>query len=361
MTDRRWLEGEKSFPIKKRRGGLSWGSDVGAKASGDKNMGMKSTLRKRMITQNPNDGEEDDDADEKLDVNDKEDGDADKKLGGNDIGDANDAAIKGINGDGIGSMEDNETTKKPQDKNKVLPKASARRASIVIEGMQMTSKAIKSDENPVHVNSCTIAKKRGKIPSEPNDKEGDDPVEKVQVGVPKKLITNRRRRAPTKTSDEGGGEDGGGGGKVVGRRGRKRQAVDKSGIEEQKEQWAVTRSVVTADGGGSAVTQGSRCSRYNGRGWRCRQITLAGYSLCEHHLGKGRMKNMSSVGKSSATSRIPPQPRKHGCDEGQRKSLSPASPAPSAANSSRKGKEALVEGEMRKKKRGLEAFFFSNH
>ncbi|CAN6465230.1 unnamed protein product [Victoria cruziana] len=31
-----------------------------------------------------------------------------------------------------------------------------------------------------------------------------------------------------------------------------------------------------------------RCTRMNGRGWRCSKPTLVGYSLCEHHLGKGR-------------------------------------------------------------------------
>jgi hypothetical protein len=46
---------------------------------------------------------------------------------------------------------------------------------------------------------------------------------------------------------------------------------------------------------GSALMEGSRCSRVNGRGWRCCQQTLVGYSLCEHHLGKGRLRSMSSV------------------------------------------------------------------
>ncbi|CAA6664714.1 unnamed protein product [Spirodela intermedia] len=41
--------------------------------------------------------------------------------------------------------------------------------------------------------------------------------------------------------------------------------------------------------------EGSRCSRVNGRGWRCCQQTLVGYSLCEHHLGKGRLRSVSSV------------------------------------------------------------------
>ena len=41
------------------------------------------------------------------------------------------------------------------------------------------------------------------------------------------------------------------------------------------------------------LEEGSRCSRVNGRGWRCCQQTLYGYSLCEHHLGKGRVRSTS--------------------------------------------------------------------
>lgn len=41
---------------------------------------------------------------------------------------------------------------------------------------------------------------------------------------------------------------------------------------------------------GNVIMEGSRCSRVNGRGWRCCQPTLVGYSLCEHHLGKGRLR-----------------------------------------------------------------------
>ncbi|XP_076894430.1 uncharacterized protein LOC143546707 [Bidens hawaiensis] len=44
----------------------------------------------------------------------------------------------------------------------------------------------------------------------------------------------------------------------------------------------------------SVIMEGSRCSRVNGRGWRCSQQTLVGYSLCEHHLGKGRVRSMNS-------------------------------------------------------------------
>ncbi|KAK7355096.1 hypothetical protein VNO80_14341 [Phaseolus coccineus] len=50
---------------------------------------------------------------------------------------------------------------------------------------------------------------------------------------------------------------------------------------------------------GGALLEGSRCSRVNGRGWRCCQQTLVGYSLCEHHLGKGRLRSMTSVRNKS--------------------------------------------------------------
>lgn len=46
---------------------------------------------------------------------------------------------------------------------------------------------------------------------------------------------------------------------------------------------------------GGAIMEGSRCSRVNGRGWRCCQQTLVGYSLCEHHLGKGRLRSIANV------------------------------------------------------------------
>ncbi|KAE8711131.1 hypothetical protein F3Y22_tig00110303pilonHSYRG00288 [Hibiscus syriacus] len=48
-------------------------------------------------------------------------------------------------------------------------------------------------------------------------------------------------------------------------------------------------------GRSGALMEGSRCSRVNGRGWRCCQQTLVGYSLCEHHLGKGRLRSITSV------------------------------------------------------------------
>ncbi|TYH76737.1 hypothetical protein ES332_D04G107500v1 [Gossypium tomentosum] len=61
-------------------------------------------------------------------------------------------------------------------------------------------------------------------------------------------------------------------------------------------------------GRGGALMEGSRCSRVNGRGWRCCQQTLVGYSLCEHHLGKGRLRSMTSVRSRSLASKEEGQP-----------------------------------------------------
>ncbi|KAL4356126.1 hypothetical protein HN51_027501 [Arachis hypogaea] len=62
---------------------------------------------------------------------------------------------------------------------------------------------------------------------------------------------------------------------------------------------------------GGALMEGSRCSRVNGRGWRCCQPTLVGYSLCEHHLGKGRLRSMTSVrSRSIATPTTAGAPKK---------------------------------------------------
>ncbi|KAI4365443.1 hypothetical protein MLD38_021427 [Melastoma candidum] len=63
------------------------------------------------------------------------------------------------------------------------------------------------------------------------------------------------------------------------------------------------RGGVGADGSGGTSMEGSRCSRVNGRGWRCGQQTLVGYSVCEHHLGKGRLRSMTNV-RSRSTTRV---------------------------------------------------------
>ncbi|KAI4348788.1 hypothetical protein L6164_009466 [Bauhinia variegata] len=73
--------------------------------------------------------------------------------------------------------------------------------------------------------------------------------------------------------------------------------------EEEEEERKPDLNVGKKRARGSALMEGSRCSRVNGRGWRCCQQTLVGYSLCEHHLGKGRLRSMTSVrSRSAATS-----------------------------------------------------------
>ncbi|KAK1263846.1 hypothetical protein QJS04_geneDACA017493 [Acorus gramineus] len=37
--------------------------------------------------------------------------------------------------------------------------------------------------------------------------------------------------------------------------------------------------------------EGTQCSRVNGRGWRCKRMAVAGFALCPHHQGKGRLQN----------------------------------------------------------------------
>lgn len=75
------------------------------------------------------------------------------------------------------------------------------------------------------------------------------------------------------------------------------------GKDEGKKQQQLATSTGTGTGTGgpkkrrgpAVLLEGSRCSRVNGRGWRCSQPTLVGYSLCEHHLGKGRMRSAAAA------------------------------------------------------------------
>ncbi|KAF2289490.1 hypothetical protein GH714_036616 [Hevea brasiliensis] len=73
------------------------------------------------------------------------------------------------------------------------------------------------------------------------------------------------------------------------------EELEEDGDEETKGDDHRTSSSVKKRVRGGALSEGSRCSRVNGRGWRCCQQTLVGYSLCEHHLGKGRLRSMTSV------------------------------------------------------------------
>uniref|UniRef100_A0A5B6YZ51 Putative WRC protein n=1 Tax=Davidia involucrata TaxID=16924 RepID=A0A5B6YZ51_DAVIN len=71
---------------------------------------------------------------------------------------------------------------------------------------------------------------------------------------------------------------------------------------------------------GGKIMEGSRCSRMNGRGWRCCQPTLVGYSLCEHHLGKGKLRSMNSVRRRTTEAKIN-STKKDDDDNGNEKGL----------------------------------------
>ncbi|KAI3412254.1 Growth-regulating factor [Psidium guajava] len=81
------------------------------------------------------------------------------------------------------------------------------------------------------------------------------------------------------------------------------------GGEDKKVLVSIESSGAKKKGRGGALMEGSRCSRVNGRGWRCCQQTLVGYSLCEHHLGKGRLRSMTSVRSKSKRPNLPPPAR----------------------------------------------------
>lgn len=70
---------------------------------------------------------------------------------------------------------------------------------------------------------------------------------------------------------------------------------DKAGNDDSSSTPNNSTTVKKMNKRGSVIMEGSRCSRVNGRGWRCCQQTLVGYSLCEHHLGKGRLRSISNV------------------------------------------------------------------
>ncbi|KAJ6923785.1 hypothetical protein NC652_017183 [Populus alba x Populus x berolinensis] len=75
--------------------------------------------------------------------------------------------------------------------------------------------------------------------------------------------------------------------------------------EDDKETKEGASSKVKMKARGGALLEGSRCSRVNGKGWRCCQQTLVGYSFCEHHLGKGRLRSMNSVRSRSIATTVP--------------------------------------------------------
>lgn len=84
--------------------------------------------------------------------------------------------------------------------------------------------------------------------------------------------------------------------------------VDKKPVIEENGMYNSSSGGVKKSKRGNVIMEGSRCSRVNGRGWRCCQPTLVGYSLCEHHLGKGRLRSMASVRRGGGGGAPPRQP-----------------------------------------------------
>ncbi|KAK4749280.1 hypothetical protein SAY87_026729 [Trapa incisa] len=98
----------------------------------------------------------------------------------------------------------------------------------------------------------------------------------------------KKPRRNQEDSEEEEGEDG----EVEG------EEEDNLGTADSKNRsiaWPSNPSGKRGRGARCIVMGGSGCSRVNGRGWRCGQPTLVGYCLCEHHLGKGRLRSMITV------------------------------------------------------------------
>ncbi|KAJ8477480.1 hypothetical protein OPV22_021207 [Ensete ventricosum] len=117
----------------------------------------------------------------------------------------------------------------------------------------------------------------------------------------------------------------------------------------------------------AAPMEGSRCSRVNGRGWRCCQKTLVGYSLCEHHLGKGRLRSMRSVrgqlgiskpnwstgGRNSVAPSTSPQRQPEKEEEHARQSLHLLVAADNEADKIEEDEEEEEEKMVRKKRKKI--------
>uniref|UniRef100_A0A0E0HMJ8 WRC domain-containing protein n=1 Tax=Oryza nivara TaxID=4536 RepID=A0A0E0HMJ8_ORYNI len=145
---------------------------------------------------------------------------------------------------------------------------------------------------------------------------GNVDLGKKSSGVARRRLALLQQENGVDCSDsKGPGEEHGGAGDAhrsvplpctggeVGSKSEPAAAVAPAVIVDVKEE----KSVGNGGGGGGAkkrrgggapavLMEGSRCSRVNGRGWRCSQPTLVGYALCEHHLGKGRMRSVTGGG-----------------------------------------------------------------
>ncbi|KAG4916019.1 hypothetical protein JHK87_053576 [Glycine soja] len=136
-----------------------------------------------------------------------------------------------------------------------------------------------------------LKKRRGNF-EENNKNNAATHSKKMKV----KMKTKMNKKCSTRNKEDSMGEE-----------------LDEEDEEEKKveETKAEVNIVSKKRARGSALMEGSRCSRVNGRGWRCCQQTLVGYSLCEHHLGKGRLRSMTSVRSRSIASTAPKEVHVH--------------------------------------------------
>ncbi|CAN7062994.1 hypothetical protein BRARA_D02557 [Brassica rapa] len=128
------------------------------------------------------------------------------------------------------------------------------------------------DGDDVDVKSCTVASGSNNVNSQGESDSSTQAVEKNQ-----NVVTLRKRRSYTSFEEQEEEED---------------EEEEEEANKGKKKRKGKKKS-------SDVLEEGSRCSRVNGRGWRCCQQTLYGYSLCEHHLGKGRVRstNKSSGGR----------------------------------------------------------------
>ncbi|CAN6844656.1 unnamed protein product [Brassica oleracea] len=125
------------------------------------------------------------------------------------------------------------------------------------------------DGDDVDVKSCTVASGSNNVNSQGESDFSTQAVEKNE-----NVITLRKRRGYTSFEEQEEDED-----------------EDEDEEEEEANKGKKKRKAKKKSS--DVLEEGSRCSRVNGRGWRCCQQTLYGYSLCEHHLGKGRVRSTS--------------------------------------------------------------------
>ncbi|KAJ8448133.1 hypothetical protein Cgig2_031857 [Carnegiea gigantea] len=180
-----------------------------------------------------------------------------------------------------------------------------------------TSSGVKQEEEDKdeQQRSCLeIQRGEGERIAQKSNSDDDDGASKEEVEVDLELAVNNNGPVGVSLSNEGLGRWSGGGGVLIPLKKRRppESLFEKDVYDNCEEQTVVAANGSTngerdsnqkkGSGGGSTkqkrgttIMEGSRCSRVNGRGWRCCQPTLVGYSLCEHHLGKGRLRSMTSV------------------------------------------------------------------